>query len=193
MTMFDRADAATWLTTVWAAGDNTPFAVVDVETTGLSSATDRVIELAIVRCDVHGEVIDEWSCLFDPARDPGPTHIHGITADDLAGAPTFADRAPEVLERLAGHTVVAHNLGFDSGFLDAEIARAGLAPAPLTGLCTLELARLLLPDQRRHTLAECAATFSIEHVSAHRALPDTLVTAAVLQRLLALAPPRPLF
>lgn len=193
MSIFDRVDVATWLDTVWATGDECPFAVIDVETTGLSPRTDRVIELAIVRCAPDGTVLDEWSSLFDPGRDPGPTHIHGITADDLVGQPTFSDVAAEITQRLADHTVVAHNLPFDAGFLAAEFERAGHAPPPEPGLCTLELARALLPDLRRHNLAECAAALGIDHPDAHRALPDTRVTAAVLARLLVLAPPRRLF
>lgn len=193
MSMFDRVDVTTWLDSVWATGSNGPFAVIDVETTGLAARKDRVIELAIVRCDSNGSVVDEWSSLFDPDRDPGPTHIHGITADDLVGAPTFASLVDEVLGRLEGHIVVAHNLSFDSGFLDAEFARAGADPSPVAGLCTLELARAVLPDLPRHNLAECAAHLGIDHPDAHRALPDTRVTASVLRELLALAPQRRLF
>ena len=69
----------------------TPFAVLDVETTGLDAAgADRIIEIAIVRLSPDAEPLDRWTTLIDPHRSPGPTHVHGITADDLRGAPTFA-------------------------------------------------------------------------------------------------------
>lgn len=158
----------------------TPFAVVDVETTGLSPATDRVIEVAVVRCAPDGSIIDEWATLIDPGRDPGPTHIHGITAADLADAPTFAAIAPELVERLDGHVVTAHNLSFDESFLSAELRAASLDLPMVPSLCTLELARHVLTDQKRHNLAACAASLGIAHDAAHRALADTRVTALVL-------------
>ena len=184
-----RSASASGLTRVnvteWSTERPTlPFAVLDVETTGLSPATDRVIEIAVVRCAPDGTVVDEWSTLLDPGRDPGPTHIHGITAADLDGAPTFADIAPELVERLDGHMVTAHNLSFDESFLAAELASTSSALPTTSSLCTLELARHVLKDQGRHTLAACAATLDISHENAHRALADTRVTAAVLAAML---------
>ena len=161
-----------------------PFAVLDVETTGLSSDHDRVIEIAVVRCAPDGSFIDEWSTFVDPGRDPGPTHIHGISAADLIGAPTFAEIAEELSERVEGAMIVAHNLSFDAGFLSTEYART---PTPLPkqpALCTLQLARHVLPDNGGYSLAACAAALAIDHLNAHRALPDTRVTALVLEAML---------
>ena len=70
-----------------------PYAVVDVETTGLDPTVDRVVEVAVVRCDEQGHPVSEWSTLVQPDRDPGPTTVHGLTADDLAAAPRFTDVA----------------------------------------------------------------------------------------------------
>ncbi|MEJ6512855.1 MAG: 3'-5' exonuclease [Acidimicrobiales bacterium] len=161
-----------------------PFAVLDVETTGLSSDRDRVIEIAVVRCASDGSFIDEWSTLVDPGCDPGPTHIHGISAADLVGAPTFAKIAEELAERVEGAMVVAHNLSFDAGFLSAEYARTHTPLPDQPALCTLQLARHVLPDNGGYSLAACAAALGIDHPSAHRALPDTRVTALVLQAML---------
>ena len=158
-----------------------PFAVVDVETTGLDPARDRIIEIAVVRCSTDGSFIDEWSTLVNPGRDPGPTHIHGIGATDLQGAPIFSDIAEELRRRLDGSMVAAHNLSFDAGFLAAEFSRAGIGPLDQPAICTMQLARHVLPDNRRYSLAACAAALGIDHPHAHRALPDTRVTAAVLR------------
>lgn len=171
-----RVDAAVWS----ESPPVIPFAVVDVETTGLNPSIDRVIEVAVVRCAPDGTVTDEWSTLVDPGRDPGATHIHGITAEDLAGAPTFAAIAPELVARLDGAMVCAHNLSFDEAFLSAELARVGMALPETPSLCTLELARAVLSEQRRHTLAACAAELGVAHEGAHRALADSRVTVAVL-------------
>ena len=157
-----------------------PFAVLDVETTGLSPTRDRIIEIAVVRCAPDGSIIDEWSTLVDPGRDPGPTHIHGISAADLAGAPPFAEIADELDHRIAGAMVAAHNLSFDAGFLLAEYNRAGLEVPARSAVCTLQLARFTLPGIGGYSLAACAAALGIDHPNAHRALPDTRVTAMVL-------------
>ena len=69
------------------------FAVVDLETTGVYPSKDRIIEVAVVHLDVSGQLIGEFSTLIDPHRDVGPTHIHGITAADVMGAPGFPPRS----------------------------------------------------------------------------------------------------
>ncbi len=68
--------------------------------------------------------VEEWCSLVNPQRDLGPQDIHGIQARDVRDAPTFSDRADDLAELLAGRTVVAHNLGFDSRFLAAEYERS---------------------------------------------------------------------
>src|ERR1019366_7311967 len=65
------------------------FAVVDLETTGFSPQSERVVEVAVVVLDPDGSEVDAFCTLVDPQRDPGPTHVHGITAEMLVGAPTF--------------------------------------------------------------------------------------------------------
>jgi len=175
-----RVDARVWV----EVPPTMPFAVLDLETTGLNPSVDRVIEVAVIRCAPDGTVIDEWSTLVDPGRDPGATHIHGITAADLAGAPTFAAIAPALVDRLEGHMVCAHNLSFDEAFLAAELAETDCELPDTPSLCTLELARVVLDTQNRHTLAACAAELGIAHEGAHRALADTRVTVAVLTAML---------
>lgn len=173
----------------FATGDTLPllpFAVIDVETTGLRPRHDRVIEVAVVRCDPTGSPISEWSTLVDPGRDPGPTRVHGISASDLIGAPTFVNALPELITQLEGAVVVAHNLSFDAAFFSHEFQRAGSAPLDCYGLYTLELARVVLEGQSGFSLGACAAALGIEHPDAHRALADTRVTALLLQELIGL-------
>jgi DNA polymerase III epsilon subunit family exonuclease len=166
-----------------------PFAVVDVETTGLDPRTDRIVEVAVVGCDGRGEIVSEWSSLVQPERDPGPTGVHGITADDLAAAPRFAEVADALGSRLVGHVVTAHNLAFDARFLHEEWARAGVERPRLPGLCTLTLSRDLHPDRADgYSLAACAAAAGIDQPDAHRALADARVTASLLGALLASVP-----
>src|ERR687886_2108778 len=84
-------------------------AVLDVETTGLSPRTDRIVELGVVLLDDRGEVEAEFETLINPGRDVGPTHLHGIRAADVAEAPSFAEVAPYLRSLLSGRVVVAHN------------------------------------------------------------------------------------
>ena len=161
-----------------------PFAVIDVETTGLRPRHDRVIEIAVVRCAPDGRPTSEWSTLVDPGRDPGPTRVHGIAASDLLGAPTFADAITELQHHLSGAVIVAHNLAFDAAFIAHEFRRSGSEPHQGFGLCTLELARTSLPGDDGYSLAACARALGIAQPLAHRALADTRVTAGVLQALL---------
>ena len=168
-----------------------PFAVLDVETTGLNTAADRIIEIAVVRCSPSGRKISEWSSLVDPNRDPGPTHIHGITARDLADAPKFFEIAPELRRQLDGTIFTAHNLAFDAAFVAREFAEAGAPPLDGFGLCTLELVRAARPGRRKYSLATCADELGIPHPDAHRALGDALVTAEMLRILLQSIPRGP--
>src|ERR1700722_7974419 len=94
------------------AGNVTGFAVVDVETTGLFPARDRVVEVAVVHLDPDARVTGAFSTLIDPRRDVGPTHVHGIRASDVTGAPTFPVAAETIRRLLAGRVFVAHNARF---------------------------------------------------------------------------------
>jgi DNA polymerase III epsilon subunit family exonuclease len=166
-----------------------PYAVVDVETTGLDPSADRIVEVAVVRCDADGRAVSEWSSLVQPDRDPGPTAVHGITGDDLAAAPRFAEVAPMLTAQLDGAVVTAHNLAFDAAFLAAEWARVGTDPPPAAGLCTLTLARALHPERPEgYSLAACSAAAGIHQPEAHRALADARVTAELLGSLLGAVP-----
>ena len=170
--------------------------MVDVETTGLSPADDRVIEIAVVTTDSQGRVTDEWSALVDPGRDAGPTDLHGITDTDLVGAGAFDERAGELSQRVRGCVLVAHNLPFDAAFLAAEQRRAPSGPAVLAGvdagLCTLELSRRLLPRPTDGwSLGALCASLDVPLVGAHRALVDARATAGLLEVLLGELPAGP--
>jgi DNA polymerase-3 subunit epsilon len=158
------------------------YAVVDVETTGLrTSWHDRIVEIAVVRLDESGRPRDEWCTLVNPDRDLGPQEIHGITAAEARRAPTFAELAGQIVDRLAGHTVVAHNLPFDAGFLAAEFAKLGyqIPVAAERGLCTMRLAGHFLPAAAR-SLQACMTAAGLPPHRAHSALHDARAAAGLL-------------
>lgn len=158
------------------------FAVIDLETTGISPAKHhRVIEIAVVHVDGSGQLHDEWSSLINPKRHVSATEVHGISAVDLFDAPTFCDIAGDLVERLRGKVLVAHNLRFDSTFLRSEFERIGVA-VPITpecGLCTMQLASEYLSTARR-SLEACCAAIGYQLRDAHSALEDARAAAHLL-------------
>lgn len=160
------------------------YAVVDVETTGLSPGQHhRVIEVAVVHLDASGRRTDEWCTLVNPRRDLGAQHVHGISAADARRAPEFAGVAGELAARLSGRVLVAHNLSFDLRFLQAEFARLGHELSAVTGLCTMDLAGRYLGASSR-SLAACCEVAGLPMGTAHSALHDARASAGLLARCL---------
>lgn len=168
--------------------ESAAFAVVDVETTGFSPRLhDRVVEVAVVRLSASGEAAEEYTTLVNPCRDVGPTQVHGITATDVAEAPTFKEIAGDVARLLDGAILVAHNLRFDRAFLDSEFTRVTQPWPELPGICTLELAYYLEPRSPSRKLAECCARVGITYSTSHCALDDARATAQLLVAYLEIA------
>ena len=156
------------------------FAVVDLETTGFSPHQERIVEVAVVVLDATGREVDAYCTLVDPGRDPGPTHVHGITAEMLGGAPTFADVHPYLASLLSGRVVVGHNVErFDLAFLMAECRRLGddRAPAGVVTLDTLVVAQTYLDLPGKARLTDCCEHYSLSWDDHHSALGDARVTA----------------
>ena len=161
------------------------FAVVDVETTGFDPEEDRIVEVAVVVLDPAGREVTSFRSLVDPGRDPGPTHIHGITASMVAGAPTFSAIWSALTALLSGRAVVGHNVDrFDLAFLRAECRRSGgdgLVPGPLATVDTLGVAQGRLGLRGRATLADCCLHYGLSWNDHHSALGDARVTAALFR------------
>ncbi len=169
--------------------DEVAFAVLDVETTGTrASDGDRVTDVAVVL--VQGT---RQELVFESLVNPGIvippwiTSMTGISNEMVQGAPGFEQIADELLNVLSGRVFTAHNARFDWGFIDAEVKRArGLA---LVGarMCTVKLARALLPELPSRGLDAMQEYFSIPNQARHRARGDALATAELLSRLLEMA------
>lgn len=161
------------------------FAVVDVETTGISTAYHhRIVELAIVRLDAEGEIQDEYCTLVNPGRDLGESsQIHGLRARDLLDAPTFQDIAGDVLIRVNGALVLGHNIRFDLDFLRYEYGRVGYELPNVPTLCTMQLARKALGSRSRR-LNDCCAALGFAVDNEHSALGDARATAQLFVDLL---------
>jgi DNA polymerase III subunit epsilon len=163
-----------------------PYAVIHVETTGFSPAKgDRIVEIAIARVDARGRIEDEYATLVNPGRDVGPILVHGISTTEVLDAPTFEEIAGELLARMDGAVVVAHNAAFAERFLAAEFARMGVTLPLNPALCSLWLARRTLraPNHRLDTLARVVG---LPLADAHTATADARTVAALLPQMLAI-------
>ncbi len=160
------------------------FAVIDIETTGLSPYPDRIVEIAIVQTDAEGKRINEWESRVNPEGPVGATHVHGITQADVANSPTFAQLAPTNASMVRGRALVAHNAKFDLGFIHNEFQRAGWNAPVMPHLCTLVSARVYLPGASRYTLQACCDACGVRLNNAHSALGDARATTELLQHFL---------
>lgn len=162
------------------------FVVVDVETTGTRAYHgDRVTEVAVVQVR-DGAAKTVFDTLINPERSipPAIVAITNITWEMVKDAPRFADVCDQLLGVLEGNVFVAHNAHFDWRFLSAEIERVTRRPLQGRKLCTVRMARRLLPQLRRRNLDSLASFYGVDIRARHRAGGDAEATAKVLLRLL---------
>lgn len=147
-------------------------AFVDIETTGGSHFTSRVLEVGVVRVEGN-RVVSTYKTLLHP-DEPIPafiTGLTGITDDQVTESPKFASVANELADILDGAIFVAHNVRFDYSFLKMEFERLGVPFRPKL-LCTVRLSRRLYPEYRTHKLADLITRHHLSAPSRHRAYDD---------------------
>lgn len=160
------------------------FVAIDVETTGLKPSAQRMIEIALIRYR-NGVETDRYNRLLNPRRRI-PAYISkltGIRDDDVEDAAQFADLATEIVEFIGDEVLVGHNVGFDIGFLNAELQRARHAKVTNESIDTLALATRVLPGVRRSSLDRVAKGVGLSPRKIHRAAVDAEITAQVALRL----------
>ncbi|MDO4710568.1 MAG: PolC-type DNA polymerase III [Peptostreptococcaceae bacterium] len=161
-----------------------PFVVFDIETTGLSSANDRITEIGAVKI-VDGAIVDRFSRLIDPERKLSPKIIEltGITDEMLAGKPKIEEVLPEFMNFVGDAMFVAHNSDFDTGFIKVNCERLGLA-YNTKAIDTVSVSRALLTDLKSHRLNVVAKKLGIKLENHHRAVDDAQATAEIFLRFL---------
>lgn len=170
--------------------DELEYVVVDTETTGGSPGRGhRVTEIAAIRVDRRGRLLDEFRTLVNPMRRiPGTvSRLTNITHQMVEGAPLFVEVAPRVQQILAGAVFVAHNAPFDLRFIQWELRRGDFGAPKGRVLCTARLARKMVPEMRSRSLDALIHRYGIPCEQRHRAYPDARATVDVLTRLLDLA------
>ncbi|MDX6612136.1 MAG: hypothetical protein QOD75_1322 [Blastocatellia bacterium] len=165
---------------------HTDFVVVDVEAAGDRLLPSRIIEIGAYRVS-GGRIAATFESLLNPGTSIPPfiAALTGITNDLVKHSPSFSEVADQWLDFLGDSVLVAHNAPFDLRVLNHEIGRTypGYRIAN-SSLCTLALARHLIPELRRYRLDAIADHFGIEIAARHRAGSDALATAHILIRLL---------
>lgn len=160
-----------------------PIVMLDFETTGLSPAAgDRITEVAALRI-VDGVVAERYVTLINcGARiPPFVTALTGISQRMVDGAPPVAEVLPRLLDFIGDDVLAAHNASFDARFLLAESQRQGLSPRHRGLICSLKLARRMLPGQGSYKLGGLARALNITYRgTAHRAEADAEVSTRLL-------------
>ena len=166
------------------------FVIVDVETTGLSPVLGhRVIEIAALRVR-NLKPAEQFYSLINPGREIpfGAFYVNGISSEMLKDAPGFEEICSKFFEFLGNDIIVGHNIKFDLKFLYHEAMWAGFSfKKESPALCTVKMARGLLPELRRYPLWYVAHSLGFEISQLHRAMADVELTFAVFKKLLAVA------
>ncbi len=158
--------------------------VFDIETTGFSPVSDRIIEIGAVKVR-EGKITDRFSVFVNPEK-PIPFRIEqltGINDNMVMDADKIEEVLPAFLDFCGDAVLAAHNAGFDMSFIRENARRLGM-PREFTYLDTMGIARLLLPGQAKHTLDAVAKTLHLSLENHHRAVDDAECTAQMYQAFL---------
>lgn len=158
------------------------FVVFDLETTGLSSKNNKIIEIGAVKI-VNGEITERFSRFVNP-HEPIPFNIvelTGITDDMLVDASSVEEVLPEFIQFSQGAVMVAHNADFDMGFINANCEKLGIK-TNFTSVDTVSIARTLLPNLNKFTLDTVAKALKIQLLNHHRAVDDAECTALIFKQ-----------
>ncbi len=161
------------------------YAIIDIETTGQSSAMGKITEIAIF---IHnGFVItDSFSTLINPeCYIPGfITSLTGIDNEMVKNAPRFYEIARRIVEITQDKVFVAHNVSFDYKFIQEEFKRLGYDYQRKT-MCTVRMGRKFLPGYKSYSLGKICNELGISIQGRHRAAGDALATVKLFEMILA--------
>ena len=163
---------------------NGRYIIFDLETTGLSAATERIIEIGAVKVE-NGEISEPFDLFVDPEKaiTPEITRLTSITNEMVAGAPKEADALEQFFRFCDGCDIlVAHNADFDMGFLRAAIRRCGREEDPVQ-IDTLVMARAMYPELKKHKLDTIAERLGVTQKHHHRADDDARVLAEIFLKM----------
>lgn len=162
------------------------YAIIDIETTGLSPSAEKITEIAIIIHDGK-KVVEEFSTLINPERKIPYriTQITGINSKMVDDAPKFYEIAKQIVELTEDKVIIGHNVRFDYGFIRSEFKSLGYDFKRQT-LDTIKLARKLIPGKPSYGLGKLCKSLGIENPNRHRALGDATATKTLFELLLSI-------
>lgn len=162
------------------------YAIIDIETTGLSHKKEKITEIAIIQHNGK-EVTHRYSTLINPeCKIPYRiTQMTGINNMMVEGAPKFYEIAKDIIELTQGRTIVGHNVTFDYNFIKAEFKSLAYDFQSDT-ICTVRKSRKLIPNQASYSLGKLCNSLGIENSARHRAMGDAEATATLFDLLLSI-------
>ena len=158
--------------------DDEEFVVFDIETTGLNSHTNEIIEIGAVKIKA-GRIVDRYSQLINPGR-PIPYHITEITSitdEQVANEPKIDKVIGKFVDFVGDAVLVAHNAPFDMGFIKRDIKKYLSIDYQCSVIDTLQMARDLFPDLKKYGLGDLNKTLGLALEKHHRAVDDSQATA----------------
>lgn len=167
---------------------NSDYAIIDLETSGLSANSSRVLEIAILRVNKQGKILDSFETLINPeSEDVGRSDIHQITYKMLKKAPNFSEISGNILSILSGAVVIAHNAKFEENFLKSEFNRLGKKLSRIPAIDTMWLTQMKL-DLYNYKLSTVADYYGVTIENAHTAMGDINAMNEFLPELLSSTP-----
>ncbi|NPA90434.1 MAG: UvrD-helicase domain-containing protein [Chloroflexi bacterium] len=171
------------------AKEELPYVVYDLETTGTHPRRDEIVEIAAQRYRRGDPIPPPFYTLVRPTRrqfiPQAATRVHGITWEHVRDAPTLEEVLPRVMDYFGEDVLVGHNIrAFDNRFLDRALGTYQDKALTNPTVDTLEMARRLLPDLRRHTLEHVLHALGHAEEQQHRAQDDVTLTAWLYHALL---------
>ena len=160
------------------------YAIIDIETTGLSPAIEKITEIAIYLHDGE-KITDSYSTLINPERRISPyiTQLTGITNEMVEDAPKFWEIAKDIITLTENRTFVAHNASFDYNFIRSEFKSLGYNFSR-DRLCTVKLSRKIIPGFKSYSLGNLCNSLHIIVNDRHRAMGDAFATVKLFELLL---------
>jgi len=164
------------------------YIIFDIETTGLDSSYDEIIEIGAIRIE-NNKVVSKFQSLVKPniEIDDYISELTGITNDMVKNAPKIEDVLPQFMEFVGNEILIGHNVNFDINFIYDNLYINNYKVLKNDFIDTMRLARKLLPDLSHHRLIDLADYFNIDFSNNHRALRDCEITLSIYENLKLLA------
>ena len=160
------------------------YTVFDIETTGLDSEYDEIIEIGAIKVK-NNKIVSKFNSLVKPQKeiDEYISKLTGITNEMVKDAPTIKEILPSFMNYVGNDILIGHNVNFDINFIYDNLYRNNFNVLTNDFVDTMRISRKLLPDLSHHRLIDLAKYFEIDTTNNHRTLKDCEITMSIYERL----------